>query len=788
MALAFYEEFNEIYQDHRHDWWRNDKVEIDVLEQLFSENLGAEDFFNFLTSTKGTVFSVAEFRPDTQTLLTEDGLDDLNDAIDGREEELESEIEQIRALLGEDDTARVIRGDDPVNGLLNRISDTTLDLLVEFEEVIDHRDGTDEIQEVISETRNRIEEGNSRDVEGRLNAFLSLPSKLMILQGRMSELEGRPPDLTQIQDIQSSLQNIETAVQDGTIERQQTERKILHYLSRAADEVDTYVTSDTGSPHGSLFYMKNMFRAAFFFDQCLRLADGHDSIGIDYYPENYFGGGGKSFTLESNNRHESDKQVPLERIISQYVPFKSEYLPRVGEMQAFVPAVREVDGEMKMDFSEVEGRVEDSVKIPERIQVDAFEDVSENRSLGIVYYDSERFRIFQNYQAAVSPRGNVERGRIHSEPHVNTEMTHVGDSEEEGGLELGDVNAQATLDAVTLEISRTYYPRESDELRFTGESDHRLLESTDPKLGFVLDTRGISWNLTKFVESFGRDLRTEVEQHKELEDVTFEEVTLNTAAQFLRLLVSDVSGVNSEELLHGYDQAEEDDSVFVFEQTEGGQGIVDLFFETLQSNPRDVLRSMNRLLYNTQIEVEKLCASPDFVDKVMGIDPRSSDERAALITEILGITNRNVVERISEELLSTFDKIGNFEEESNVDSRELLYELKHELAVERMNGADPETIPGDLPDHLEEATDGVENSVIRNLLVSPDADGCAANLHLNTTLFNAEQSETLSYLILEELREDVLGSVPIEEDGGEILEREQLWAGEDNGEVIFPSF
>ncbi|MFA9427056.1 DEAD/DEAH box helicase [Natronorubrum sp. A-ect3] len=787
MALAFYEEFDEIYQRHRYDWWDNDQVEIDVLEQLFSENLGAEDFYDFLTSTKSTVFSVADFRPDTETLLTESGLEALDEALEEKETELEEEIEEIRTLIGEEDTARVIRGDDPVNGLLDRISDTTLDLLSQFEETIEDHDGTENIQEKISETRDLIDEGDSQDLEGRLDAYFTVPNKLMVLQGLMGEIEGEHPDLTIIQDIQSSLRNIETAVQDGTIERQQRERKILHYLSRAADEVQSYVTSRTDAPHGSLFHMKEMFRAAFFFDQCLRLADDHESVGIDYFPEDYFGGGGKSFTLESTNRHESDKQIPLERIINQYAPFKTEYLSRTGEMQAFVPDVREVDGDMKMDFSSVEGRVEDSVKIPERIQAESFNDVTDNRSLGVVYYDSEQYNIFNDYHS-VPPRANEERGRIHSEPHVNTEMTHVGDSETEDGLELGDVNAQATLEAVTLEISHTYYHEETDEIRFDGNREHRLLESTDPKLGFVLDTRGITWDLTEFMEALGEDIRAEVEQHKELDEVTFEEVALNTAAQFLRILISDVSGVNSEELLHGYDQTDEDYSVFAFEQAEGGQGIVDLFFETLQTNPREILTSMNRLLYNSQLEVEQLCASPEFVDEVTSINQKSTDDRAAVVTEILEITSEQVVDRIAEELLSTFDKIDNLADEADVEDHELLYELKHEVAVERMNGTDPDEILDNLPDRFEEITDEVENSTVRNLLVSPDADGCAANLHLNTTLFNAEQSETLSYIILEELRGDILESVPIEEDGGEILEREQLWASEENGEVIFPSF
>jgi len=782
MSLAFYEEMYDLYQENRGSWWRDDDVEREMLKRVFADRLDAEGFYHYLTSTEGAVYAIAEFRPGVDTLLTSSGVSDLRDAIGDEQARLDEEIEEIKTLLG-NETDQVIQGNNPVNGLLDRIAENSLNTLAQYEDSIED----DEVLELIENARRTINEGDSENVETRLEIYQELPANLMILFGKISQVEGEFPSTEPIQDIINSLENIETAVEEGTIEKQRRERKLLHYLGRSLDEIEEYVNAER-APRGSLYYVKHLFRAAFFFDQCLRLREDQTAVGLNYYPEDYFGGGGQTFTLDPESRHETDSEESLDRVINQYAPFKAEYLSRPGELQVFVPNMVTVDGDVMLDFDNLPGRQEGDIKIPERIPMAEVEDITETRSMGVVYYDSETYQLFRNYQS-VPPRTDEDKGKVHSEPHVTTQMDFLDNPQPNGNLSMGDVSASAAVEAVTLEISPVYWSEDHNEYRFTGNTQRKHIESTDPKLGFILDTRGISWELTEFIDSLDA-VRDEVARFKDFDEISLEEIGLNTAAHFLSLLIADISGVNPEELLHGINLEEDDEncSAFVFEQTEGGQGIVDLFYETLDSSPHTVLRSMSRLLYNSQIENEELCAHDRFVDEITGIDPSSEENRHELIRELLDVSLDPVVQRISEELLSTVDKVNDIVEECELEDAQQVYELKQRLAEERLNGTDADDIPEDFYDDFEELTAEVGTDYLEELLVTPDADGCAANLHMNTTLFNIDQSDTLSYVIVKKLREYVLERVSQEDDAEEILGRGQLWGGEEGDTVIFPSF
>jgi len=788
MSLVFYEELQELYEDNPSTWHRANHVELDLLEQLFVDRLEAEDFHKFLTNTNGSVYSLAGFRPGTDSLLSEGDIQTVRSAINEEQEDLEAEIKEIEILLGEE-TDQVIQGTDPVNGLLDRVADNALNLLARIESSIDTESSdTDEILEQITEIRQTIDDAEGLAIDQRLNEYQIMSSDLMILQGKLSLLEGTLPDTDPINEINQSLEKLSTAIEDGTIERQQIQRKQLHYLSRSVDKIEKYVHGDYRV--GSLYHMKHLFRAAFFFDQCLRLHDDEEATGLNYYPDDYFGGGGKTFTLNPESRHERTEEVPITRVISQYAPFKSEYLARVGEMQVFVPDMREQDGEIVMSFDSVPGRREDNIKIPERIPMDAVEDVTQEQSHGIVYYDPVQYNIFRNYQA-VPPHINARRGKIHSEPHVMTKMEHIDDQVTNGSLKMGNVSAEVALEGVTLEISTAYYHEDSDEFRFTGDTDEEFIPSTDPKLGFVLDTRGVSLELDDFIANLSA-VRDDVAQFKNLDEMTLKEIGLNTTAHFLSLMIADVSGVNAEELLHGYDNGdrENDDSksVFVFEQSEGGQGVVDLFFETLEAKPREVLQSMLRLLYNSQIELEKLCAEPEFVDRITSIDPSNEEARQGMVRDVTGISLPPVVQRISEEVLALVDRVDDIADECGMDDPTEIYQLKHRLSHERLSGTAIEDIPDALYQDFGPWTTEVTQDYLEELLVSPDIDGCAANLHMNTTLFNVKQSESLSYVVVEQLRDHLLERVDSANDAETILDRGQLWGGEDDAEVIFPAF
>jgi hypothetical protein len=308
--------------------------------------------------------------------------------------------------------------------------------------------------------------------------------------------------------------------------------------------------------------------------------------------------------------------------------------------------------------------------------------------------------------------------------------------------------------------------------------------------------------------------RNHIPKHKNLSEVDPENIVTYTTAHLLTMLVADVAGVNTQVLLYGTDQpgdATDSDSfaVHTFEQIEGGQGVTDLFWEILESRPEEVVSSLYRLTRNAQILNERLWAAgletrderPAWERLIEDIDLsrlRSDDdsirreERAVadeIISNYLGYTYEQTLERVTDELVVTLNHIEQLADQYEVTSSTLA-ELKADLALARMQNED-QNDGNSIPDRIiteYDIFDVVGPDAIRPVLMSPDFDGCEAKLHLDRTLFNQPQSEMLSDGLLSEIEDWLIERVPVENEIEKMDSRGKLSAYSDDEYAYFLRF
>jgi hypothetical protein len=239
-----------------------------------------------------------------------------------------------------------------------------------------------------------------------------------------------------------------------------------------------------------------------------------------------------------------------------------------------------------------------------------------------------------------------------------------------------------------------------------------------------------------------------------------------------------VAGVTPGSLFYGIDL--DDEVVYVFERSQGGQGLVDLVFDDLRENPGTALESVTRITYDPQVICERLWAEDSFVDALPFEDITRDDiEEAVTGSDEVPVFD-HVVEQVVEEVQSTVDRARQLAHEEGFSLRRA-YRVKHTVASARIDGGD--TYPED--DVSEVLPDSDSHERVKTLFFSPDIDGCVENLQLAECTSGHDQSDMLSYVLLEELREELLRRVPHEELGDELFEREVLPGGEYNGTSVF---
>jgi hypothetical protein len=238
-------------------------------------------------------------------------------------------------------------------------------------------------------------------------------------------------------------------------------------------------------------------------------------------------------------------------------------------------------------------------------------------------------------------------------------------------------------------------------------------------------------------------------------------------------------------LFYGIDETRQE--VFVFERTEGGQGISDLVFDEVDVNPGNVLAAMNQTAFNPQVLNERLWAIKEVVTALPSDEPVDEETANELISEYLDVPFADIIDRIIQEFLTTADRSGQIADGSDGIDRKTAYRIKHEIAKAQLEGATE--FPVERLRELDTEFD-VETTAdtIQSMFVSPDIDGCVENLHLSECISGHSQEESLSYVLLEQLYEHLTTTVETDEADEFIFDNELLPAAEIDGTNVFLTF
>jgi hypothetical protein len=212
--------------------------------------------------------------------------------------------------------------------------------------------------------------------------------------------------------------------------------------------------------------------------------------------------------------------------------------------------------------------------------------------------------------------------------------------------------------------------------------------------------------------------------------------------------------------------------------------LVDLFYSELYSDPGNVLESINRISYNPQVENERLWAKEEVVEELPDDGMLKEEKASEIVREYTEIQFENVRDKVVQEFISTADGAVQLKDSMENGSLQTAYMVKHKIAAAQIEGGDfPEDELKSLKIDLQELEDS-----IRSLFLSPDIDGCVENLHIRGCISGHDQKDSLSYVVLEELRNHFTKKVSEEESKEEIFGSEKLPAAKIDGKNIFLTF
>lgn len=766
------------------------------LKEYLSGELGYETYLELILDP-GTFFETEFDIEFSAEALTSDALvNEAKAALDSYLDRQRSEFAEIESFFEMDDGG-VVRGAEAVDTYVHKVQRQVLDLInalsgqvsgyaskLETAGVTEHDAEITSLQTALDEHRERaaeLPEGSAADQVGfyqqLLGDLFGLSGRIISLQSHVQQAsEDSIPnvDTERLQDVQSAVNQLNNLSQDDSIREYYATQKRIYYLQEALDELQQYVGFN--NPHLSLYAMRNLLRGAYYLNRYLQVDDR--TLGeVWYVPPNYYGDSGRYFTVFHPGRESSDDKS-IDKLVSTYTPYRSEY-DEGNEMTAFLPNTRVTEDGVEFDYSEhVSGESREGILVPDSIQLEQAQDLSGDSALNIVQYCPTCYQIISDPGISKCLRHDKgEMGKIHSDPQVSTRITDRDVTEARSLVSVADLTAEVALEGVTLNIRPAGWWGNS--ANFDGSDPFEVeIDSPDRKLGFQIDTRGLVFDVSSFLERVHEDeVRSAVSRYNDLDDADYEYTAYHTAAHFFLQMVSDISSVNSTMLFYGFDQSAEE--VYVFERTEGGQGIVDLVYNELSTDPGSVLETINRFGYNPQVINERLWAKQAFVEML----PDDPDDEAAIqqaIDDALETPYDSVNNRVTQEVISTVDKAAQFATDETI-SISAAYEIKHTVAVEQISGVDE--FPTDAVESMDVEISDTDR--VERIFYSPDIDGCVENLHLSECIAAGEQSKSLSYVMLEALREHITESVPSDKTTTEMFDRELLPGGEFDGTSVF---
>jgi len=812
----FYEVSNDIVDERMRS---PREEELAFFERFVQDTLGYTRFYEFLTEP-GTYLDdeLGIAKHIDQPLLNGPPLKAVKSALKAKEQSLESDEEEIKDYVDIEDT-QVTRAENAFDEYLKRVQDQILtqirtyeNHLDRFEEVLvnagerGYRDQIGTIRQRFEEAHEQINDYRSLSSEERVERYNYLladiaeqAAQLMAIRApavRVSDEQLPEIELGNIDELQDAVGLLAGLAGDERLERLTEQRRQIYYLKQAVDQLASYRDLDkpeeyhNTKPYLSVWYVKDLLRAAYYFDRYLRV-DGRSLNGdVWYVPPNYFESSGQFFTVFRGADDSEGSEEPLDSIVHSFAPYRSEYQADSGSMQLFMPEteVIEASGEnadstVQFDFTDIPTDRRPNMQIPEEIRLDEVADLSEESAQNIVRYCPECLRIISDLDSCLLHKDSA-LGKIHSDPQVRTLIRSRTVDDKIGGLSLSEVTGDVMLKGVTLNITPATY--NGPEFGYGWADDDRIqreIQSPDPPLGFTLDTRGVELDVTSFIEVLDEETIDNVSKYKDLDEIDLEYLAYHTAAHFLMSIVSDVSGVNETMLFYGMDR--DRGEVFVFERTEGGQGIVDLFYDELYTDPGNVLEAINRTTFNPQVLNERLWAMRSVIDELPADRTPTEDEAVDIVNTHLDIPYQNVQQRVSQEFISTADRAVQLGEEIGEQGLPTAYRVKHEIATAQIN--DEEDFSTDSLKPLGLDLESLEET-IQSVFVSPDIDGCVENLHLTECISGHDQTESLSYVLLEALHEHLTKEVEIEKATDEMFDNQRLPAAEINGTNVFITF
>jgi superfamily II DNA or RNA helicase len=771
------------------------------LKEYLVDELGYDEYYRLLMEPKAFFDDWFDVDVSADRVLSTQVLEDIQTSLEAYEADANEDIDDIEAYFDMED-GDVVRGPDAIETFVLEVQSQTLRVINTFsgqvtgfeeklaEYSVDEHDGlVRELKQELMQAKARAQTVPDEPTDavshfsGLLAELFGLTGTLMQLRNQVKSLAAEPipqVDQDKLSSLKRTVDQLETLCEDDRLEEHYLQEQQLHYLDTALSHIGSYL--DSGTPFNSLYRIKDLLRGAYYFDLFLQSEGEQLDDEVWFVPPDYYGGAGQFVEVYHENGARDRPEESIDQVVSTYAPYRSEYQSEPHLMQAFLPKTEVTEDGIVMDYTgDVVGEEQDGVLVPDTLQLSEMRDLSGEKAQEIVQYCPECFQVLAGDIDACLRHDDRAYGKIHSQPHVDTTVTERTPVESTGDLMLGDLQAQVSLESVTLEITPGKYYGENIGVSFDSDADRftQELASPDPPLGFTTRTRGLVYDLDPFFEELDDAVKEYASRYKDFDDHSLEFVTYHTAAHFFMQLVTDVSSVSNQRVFYGFD--EDAGEVYVFERTEGGQGIIDLVYDEIEKDPGSVLDSMNRLLYNEQVINERLWANQAFVD---ALPEDALDEEAIrpLVRDYTGVRFEEVLDRITAEVVSTIDRAQQFAADEGIDSHES-YLLKHLVAEAQVAG---EEFPRSTIGNANVDVSDVDR--VKTAFYSPDIDGCVENLHVMECIAAGEQSDTLSYVILEALRDHLTETVPAGAAAAEMFERELPPGGEIDGTSIFLDF
>ena len=779
---------------------------LTFLERFLCDELGYTAVHEFVTEPQSFFderFARSVNAPN-EPALSENIVGQLEDAVEAAANDVEAELDELTEHFDRDGDA-IVHGSEAVREYTFRVRDELRDLIdslrgqvqgyVErLENVGDpppgDPDGLEADLKRLREATTAATRGSwtptdaVADFEGVVDELFGVSREMRPIQRAAERVgDGNVPrvNVGRLDEVDKTLQRLRDVQSDNRLERYFDQRTQLFYLGEAVGELDDYVDL-ASQPYKSLYGVKHLLRCSYYVSRFCEVAGEPIGREIWFVPPDYYGSAGRFVTVFDDQNAVDGSQESIDSILSSYVPYRSEYQSDDGRLRAFLPRTEvDDDGTVRFTFTEsVDGRQDDGVLVPDEIRLTEYEDLAGDEAQNVVQYCPT---CLSHTDGDCLTHDTHEAGKIHSEPEIATQLRDRTVDDRVGSLALADVSPTVTIEGVTLEITPAQ-PRQIDgEWVYTFDSDRRerRIESPERPLGFHLNTRGLVFDLDPFLDDLGSDVRADVDRYQPDDtNVSFDYLVHHTAAHFFLQLVADVSSVNTASLLYGFDESEEE--VYVFERTEGGQGVVDLAFEEIDQDPGSVLESLLRVGYNPQVEAERLWADGAFVDR---LSPDIEEEEVrATVADALDTPFKRVTDQVTEEVLAAIDRCRQLARDSETLSTAVAFEVKHTVASAQIGGE--REYPESAVDAVVDG--GVDHDRLETLFHSPDVDDCVETLQLSGCIAGVEQGDGLSYVVAERLRDHLLRRVDSSETVETMFSLETTPAAEFDDTSIFLEF